>query len=142
MYRRESTWRGFANLPFVGDPVVREFRLGEPVEVHTHYKVSIDVPSMARRFIDPDKLTFVEITRLGADGSGTFKIVPDHYSKLLRSSGTVETIDAGDTCERRIAGEVDVSLGWAGMLFEQPVEEAIVGGLQRALEAQAEQLQL
>ena len=140
-YRTEEVWRSFTGLPFVGDPVVDHFDHGEPVQIHTSYLVDIDLPGLATQFIDADKMTFVEQTQLQSDGSGTFRIVPDHYAKLLHSQGSSRVVPVdGDRCERLIEGVVDVKLGWTGKLFEGPVEQAIVGGLSKALTAQADQL--
>ena len=139
----EATWRGFAGLPFVGDPVLHSFSAAELIEISMGYRVSIDLPPLADKFIDPDKLTFIELTTLQSDGSGSFKIVPDHYQKLLKASGRIEMVAYDDDfCERLIHGSVDVDLGWTGKLFEGPVEDAIVTGLKEALAAQAGQITL
>ncbi|MFT5268847.1 MAG: hypothetical protein ACI88C_002288 [Acidimicrobiales bacterium] len=142
-FRCEQTWRSFAGLPFVGDPVVQSFIGGEPTTIATAYRVSIGLPAPADKFIDADKMTFVEVTTLQADGSGTFDIVPDHYDKLLSAFGRIEMVpfDQG-CCERLIHGSVDVNLGWSGKFFEGPVEDAIVTGLTQALVAQANQIVL
>lgn len=142
-FRSEETWQSFAGLPFVGDPVVQSFSDGDPTVVTTAYRVSIDLPALASTFIDADKMTFVEVTSLHSDGSGTFDIVPDHYGKLLSASGRIEMVPFDDErCERLIQGSVDVSLGWSGKIFEGPVEDAIVTGLKQALAAQATQISL
>ncbi len=140
-YRREATWQAFAGLPFVGDPVLQSFTAADPTMISMAYKVAIDLPPLATSFIDADKMTFVEVTSLAADGSGTFDIRPDHYAKLLTASGRIEMVpfDSG-RCERLIHGSVDVDLGWTGKLFEGPVEDAIVTGLKQALAAQAQQV--
>lgn len=139
-YLDRATWDAFSGLPFVGDPKVASFDAGRPTTIATNYRVRIDLPALAATFIDADKLTFVEITVLHADGSGTFEIRPDHYDDLLASSGRIELLPAEDGCERRIDGHVEVDLGWSGKLFERPVEDAIVTGLSQALEAQALQV--
>lgn len=142
-FASESTWRSFAGLPFVGDPDVQSFSAGEPIEIEMAYRVSVDLPPLANKFIDAHKLTFVEVTALEADGSGSFTIVPDHYSKLVTASGRIEMVPYdGDWCERLIQGSVNVDLGWTGALLESTVEEAIVTGLKQALQAQAKQVPL
>lgn len=142
-YRDETTWQAFGGLPFVGDPIVDSFVAGDPTVVSTRYRVKVDLPAMATTFIDADKLTFVEVTTLLGDGSGTFEIVPDHYGDLLESSGRIELVSVGsDASERRVHGHVTVDLGWAGKLFEGPVEDVIVKGLTEALLAQAQQVRL
>ena len=140
-YRRKATWASFDSLPFVGTPVLEGFEDIEPVRVEASYRVSLELPSAARPFIDPARLTFVEISELAHDGEGRFHIVPHHYSDLIRSAGTtVVTPDGDGRCVRRVEGVVDVSLGWRGMLFEPQVEQAIIGGLEQALLAQAGQV--
>jgi hypothetical protein len=142
-FRSEETWQSFAGLPFVGDPVVHSFTPGEPTTITTAYRVSIKLPALAGNFIDANKMTFVEVTTLQADGSGTFDIVPDHYAKLLSASGRIEMVPFDqDRCQRLIQGSVDVNLGWSGKLFEGPVEDAIVTGFKQALVAQATQIVL
>ena len=142
-YAEEETWRSFADLPFVGDPVLVSFSPGNPIAIAMAYQVRVDLPPLAENFIDGDRLTFVERTELHSDGSGVFEIIPDHYAKLLRSSGSIELVEDGETaCERHISGSVDIRLGWAGKLFESPVEDAIVNGLSTALRAQAKQVPL
>ncbi len=142
-YRDEGTWQRFGGLPFVGDPVVDSFVSGDPTTIATSYRVTINLPSLAAAFIDAEKMTFVEVTRLHADGTGTFEIVPDHYSALLISAGRIEMVPFDDgRCERLVQGHVSLNLGWSGKLFEGPVEEAIVKGLKEALSAQAAQVLL
>ena len=140
-YRQEDTWQSFGGLPFVGDPAVTSFSENEPITIETAYQVFLELPPLAATFIDANKMTFVEVTRLHADGSGTFEIVPDHYAKLLQASGRIEMVPFdGGRCERLIHGSVHVNLGWSGKLFEGPVEDAIVTGLKHALQAQADQV--
>lgn len=143
-FRTQETWQAFADLPFVGTPSVETFSVDdELVKIDVAYQVDIDLPALAEKFIDPAKMTFVERTELAADGSGTFEIVPDHYKKLLAASGRIEMVPIDDSsCERLIQGSVDLSLGWSGMLFEGPVEEAIVTGFKQALKDQANQVDL
>lgn len=105
------------------------------------YRVTIDLPALAETFIEDDKMTFVERTEINSDGAGTFTIIPDHYKKMLKASGRFEMVPFDDDyCERLVHGSVDISLGWAGKLFETPVEEAVVKGLSEALAAQADQV--
>jgi len=140
-FNEQTTWQGFAGLPFVGDPTLVSFTPGAITEISMSYRVMIHLPALAEAFIDEDKMTFVENTRLQANGSGTFDIVPDHYENLLKASGRIEMVPFDDgRCERLIQGSVDLSLGWTGKLFEGPVEDAIVTGFKDALVAQAKQV--
>lgn len=140
-YLQKATWGTFSGLPFVGDPTLKSFDPGEFTVVKMAYQVSIELPPLAETFIDDDKMTFVEQTELAGDGTGTFTIIPDHYKSMLTASGRFEMVPFDeDYCERLVQGSVDIRLGWAGKLFESPVEEAIVKGLSQALAAQASQV--
>ena len=139
-FRDERVWRGLRDLPFVGDPSVRSFESAEVTSISVWYRVTIELPPLADRFIQPDKLSFVERSRLHLDGTGTFDIVPEHYPKLLKASGTTEIVSGEGGSERHVRGSVDVNLGWSGKLFEGPVEDAIANGLVEALNAQARQV--
>lgn len=142
-FAQQATWEAFQGLPFVGDPKLQSFDGSGPTVITMAYRVSIELPPLAETFIDNDKMTFVERTELAADGSGTFTIIPDHYKSMLKASGRFEMVPFdGEYCERLVQGSVDISLGWAGKLFESPVEEAIVKGLSQALAAQAGQVLL
>ena len=141
-FRTEAFYRSLRDLPFVGSPELVSFESnGADVLIDLRYRVAIDLPGPARAFIDPDKLTFVESSRLHPDGTGTFEIRPDHYGTLLSSSG--ETAVAGDSgaCQRTMAGSLDVDLGWKGKIFEHEAEKAIAGGLEQALLAQVAQVE-
>ena len=141
-FRTEALYRSFADLPFVGSPEVVSFDAdGNDVLVELRYRVAVDLPGPARAFIDPDKLTFVESSRIGPDGTAVFAIRPDHYDDLLQASGTT-TIDGSTRPGRRTtAGSLKVDLGWKGRLFEGEAERAIAGGLKRALQAQIPQIE-
>lgn len=142
-FRSEDVWQAFHDLPFVGTPQVQSFESDDAgaVRIETAYRVDIDLPPLADKFIDADKMTFVEVTTLQPDGSGSFEILPDHYKKLLKASGTITMVPLDDGhCERMIQGSVDLSLGWTGKLFEDPVEGVIVDGFKQALAAQALQV--
>lgn len=142
-YREQATWEGFADLPFLRDPVIESFVPGEPTVVAMRYLVSVELPAPATPFIDARKLTFVELTTLRDDGTGSFVIQPDHYSHLFESAGGIDivSLDKG-RCERVVHGHVDVTLGWTAKMLEAPVEDVIVNGLEKALAAQALQVPL
>lgn len=142
-YCKQETWERFGGLPFVGDPVIESFVTGDPTTIAMRYRISVDLPALASSFIDAKKLTFVEITTLHDDGTGSFEIQPDHYSHLFESAGGIDLASLDDgRCERVVHGHVDVTLGWTGKMLEAPVEDVIVNGLKKALAAQALQVPL
>lgn len=129
----------FAELKFGGRPEV--LKVTEKPDGETHmeirYLISADVPSAARMFVDPDKLTFIEYSEFDAAGNGTFDLVPDHYSHLLSASGSISIVDnPGGGSTRTLNGELDVDLGIAGFMFESQAERGIAAGVTQVIEGQ------
>jgi len=94
-----------------------------------------DLSGAVRAVVDPQRLTWVEDSTADSDTHlTTFKIVPDHYAKLLRAQGTFHLRGAPIGCTRLAEGDVDVSVPLLG----RKVEAAIVSGLREhaVLEAQ------
>ena len=91
------------------------------------YAFAGDVSPAVRRVVDPARLTWIEESTLDRRTHRTeWRIVPDHYTALLRCSGTFQLEAEGPTSTRREAqGEVRVSFPLVG----GKVEKAIVSGL-------------
>jgi len=134
-YADPKLYAHLAGLAFGGNPKVLAHKIDNgTTNVEIRYRIEADVPSAARMFVDPDKLTFIEYTTIEADGSGSFDIVPDHYSDMLQAFGTI-TVD-GASQIRSLAGELNIDLGIAGILFQDQAERQIGQGLAHVLEAQ------
>jgi len=124
-------------LAFGGNPNVLEHRIeNDTTTMAIRYRIDADVPSAARMFVDPDKLTFIEYSTVTADGGGSFDIVPDYYSDMLAAFGTIAVDDGART--RSLTGELNIDLGIAGMLFQDQAERQIGQGIAQVLEAQVE----
>lgn len=88
------------------------------------------LPSVVTAVVDPDRLTWVE--EVDADlaaGRADHRIVPDHYTDLLRASFTTVLRPegtAGDATRRLVQGTVRVRV----LLGAGRVERAIVSGLE------------
>jgi len=137
-YADPGLYGAMVDLPFVGTPTTLRHGLdGAITEVSVRYAVQVELPSAARVFVDPSRLTFVEHVRLAADGNGTFHVEPDHYERLLRFAGTYR-VGAGvhGGTRRSVAGDLRVDLGWKGRLVEADVTRVIANGLRDALHAQ------
>lgn len=147
-YRSKDLYASLRDLPFVGSPAVTDYRQGvdstdgsaDAVVVAVQWEVLLELPAVALAFVDPGKLGFVEESELGPTGTGTFRIIPDHYPKLLRGSGETAITQAGSNTLRTTSGTLKVDLGWKGKLFEGQVEQAIADGLAKALKAQVPQV--
>jgi len=104
------------------------------VTVRIRYHFTADLPDAASRFVDAEKMTWIEQTVTDvAARSATTELLPDHYAGLLQASGTItyshDPTAPGGTV-RTVRGTVDVGVP----LFGGKVERAIVEGLQEHLD--------
>lgn len=117
-----------AEQPELGRPqLVHRVEAGDLVHQWVQYRFTGNLNSAVRRVVDPNRLTWVEESTLDrTDHRTTWRIVPDHYKNLLRSSGTfvLESVAPGRT--RRIT-EADLKV--TVPLVGGKVEGAIVSGL-------------
>lgn len=123
-------------LPKLGRPELLEQREeGGRLHQRVRYEFAGDLPSAARRFIDPSRLTWVEESTLDrTTHQAPFTIRPDHYGSLLRCSGTFSLTAAGEAaCVRGAEGELSVGIPLVG----GKAERAIVSGLREHAELEA-----
>lgn len=108
-------------------------RSGDTVVISLRHRLTAELPSMVTRFVDPDKLTWVEVTTLDtAARRSTSDLLPDEYPDLLRASASA-TFDAdGAGTVRVVRGLVEVPVP----IFGSKVEGAIVEGLEAYLHAE------
>jgi hypothetical protein len=103
---------------------------GDRVQLRVRSRFAADLPSAARRVLDPSKLTWVEeSTHDLASMAVTFRLVPDHYTDRLRAGGSYRFEASGSGSVRRSEGEVVVRYPIVG----GKVERAIVSGLEEHL---------
>ncbi len=117
-----------ATLPKLGRPtLVHRVEAGDLVHQWVKYAFTGQVNGAVRRVVDPARLTWVEESTLDRRTHlTTWRIVPDHYRNLLRSSGTFKLVEvAPGRTQRRADGEVKVTVPLVG----GKVESAIVSGL-------------
>lgn len=129
--------------PHIGPPEVLDHTVdGRLVLLDIRYRFTADLPSAARRFVEPDRLTWVEHLRIDLDAlTTTSKMEPDHYASLMAASARSEYLSdpAGrgsdePGCLRRIVGRLSVKVPLVG----SRVERAIVEGLQEHLDIEQE----
>lgn len=110
--------------------LVSHDRDGDEVRLWLRHRFTGELPSAASRFVDVDKLTWVEQTTIDlAAASSRSVLVPDHYAKLLDASAAAAFEPAGPGTVRRVTGEVRVPVPLVG----GKVEGAIVDGLREHL---------
>lgn len=113
---------------------------GDKIEMRIRYKFAGDLSGAVTAVIDPDKLTWVELSVHDLERHHvTFELAPDHYADRLAASGSytylVDPEDDGATL-LRAKGQVKVR----ALLVASAVERAIISGLEEHLAAQASAL--
>ena len=104
------------------------------LRIQLRYQYQGDLPPGASRFISPDKLTWVQDSRIDPEaGTERIKIVPDHYPDRLEALISADYLESGGGTDRHIHGELHVHVPLVG----GRVEHAIVDGLRDHLDAQA-----
>lgn len=123
-------WDLLATVPDLGSPTLLRLDEEPPlVRLEARYRYAGPLPSGAGRFIDAERLTWVQkLVHDQSTRTGPWKVVPDHYGGLLSASGThTLSAAAGGGSTRTMAGFLRIRLP----LVAGRVEQAIVEGLQQ-----------
>jgi hypothetical protein len=131
-YADPALYAAFVDLPRAGAPEVLGAREldGGIVELRVRWRFAAPLSSAARRVIDPDRLTWVEVTRHDvAARRATFEMVPDHYRDRFACTGGYRFEPDGDGARRVIDGDLRIK----APLVAGAVERAIVSGLEDQL---------
>ena len=122
-----------AELPDIGRPEVRSHRVvGDTTHLELEFQFGGSLPSVARRVIDPSKLSWIEETSIDASRwTAVFTMTPTHYSSFFRCTGTWQLVERPGETTRVIEGDLKVNspLPFVG----GQVEKAIVSGLRERL---------
>jgi hypothetical protein len=138
LYADAAFYDRLQGLPKIGRPVVLDrIEATDQVTLRVQYRFTGDLPSAARAFIEPDKLTWVEETVYDlARATSRSRLIADHYADRFTASATSAfTRDPSDpsSSRRRVEGDVKVRVPLVG----GKVEAAIVSGLQDHLDDEA-----
>lgn len=127
LYTDESFWRSVEGFGRTSAPEVLEvIRHGDSARTRLRWRLAVDLPREAARFIDPDNVAWVEDTRwdlVARTASVAFE--PVQASALLRASATVTVTDDDDDAVRRITGELKVRIPLLGHRVENAISEGI-----------------
>ena len=122
-----------AELPGIGRPEIRSHRaVRGTTHLELEYRFGGSLPSVARRVIDPSKLSWIEETSIDASRwTAVFTMTPTHYSSFFRCKGTWHLVERPGETTRVIEGELKVNspVPFVG----GQVEKAIVSGLRERL---------
>ena len=128
-----------SSMPDLGDPrLIDRVEEGDLVRVRVQFAYTGTVSPAVRRFVHPDKLTWVtEMTVDPGAGTVAFEVHPDHYPDRLTGSGVHQLRPEGEGTRRVAHGELRVHFP----LVHARAERAIVGGFRRHFDAEAELLE-
>jgi hypothetical protein len=123
-----------AELPKLGSAeVVANDRGGDIVKLQVRYLFQAELSSAVTKFVDPDKLTWIEDSTCDLAAHHTSCVIrPDNYQNLLEGSYEATIAPSGSGCLRTVTGMIKVRVPLLG----GKVEKAIVGGLAENAEAQ------
>lgn len=136
VYLDESFWAGLGDLATTTAPTVLDLsRRGDRAVVRLHWVLNVDLPRQAARFIDPDRVAWVEETDWDLRArQAQVRFLPDQAAGLLRASASARLLHEGTETVRRIEGELTVRIPLLG----SKVEPAIVDGVGEHLEQEAD----
>lgn len=136
VYLDADFWSSMEGLTTTSPPTVLGIeRRGDTALVRLRYRLSVELPSQAARFIDPDDVAWVEETtwRL-TERRASVRFLPEQAAGLLRASADVTLAAAGAETTREIRGDLKVRIPLVG----GRVEHAIVDGIGTTLEEEAD----
>jgi hypothetical protein len=105
---------------------------GDEAETRSRFKLIAELPPLVTKFVDPDKITWVQIAQFEfAGGSEQIRIVPDSYGDMLRFDAGTNLIATPDGCVRRIAGDFGLRVRGLPSFMTNRVEQILVDGLKQ-----------
>lgn len=123
-----------AELPKLGSAeLVSNEHDGDTVKLQVRYLFQADLSPKVTKFVDPEKLTWVEDSTIDLSSHETSCVIrPDNYANLLEGSYSATIAATATGSERTVTGKIKVRIPLLG----SKVEKAIVGGLEENGEAQ------
>ena len=123
-----------AELPKLGSAdVVSNERDGSSVALQVRYLFQADLSPKVTKFVDPDKLTWVEDSTIDLSTHETTCVIrPDNYANMLEGRYSAVIAADGSGAVRTVTGVIKVHIPLLG----GKVEKAIVGGLEENADAQ------
>ncbi|HTO00114.1 MAG TPA: DUF2505 domain-containing protein, partial [Microthrixaceae bacterium] len=149
VYVDRTFWDGLTGLSATSAPEVLAVETrGSVAVVRLHYRLSVELPSEAARFIDTSNVSWVQETTWNLDDrSAKVTFQPDQAARLIQASATTRLLpldqsssaqgSSVDGSVRMIDGEIKVRIPLLG----SRVERAIIGGIGEHLVEEAAEIQ-
>jgi hypothetical protein len=111
---------------------------GDEVHLRFRYAFSGDLPSAARRVLDPARMPWIhEETIFRTEHRSEFEMIPEYYSGKMTCSGGYRLEEIEEQTNQRLEGDLVIRYPLVGRL----VEMAIVSGLRQNLAHEARLLE-
>jgi len=136
VYIDADFWTSLSGLTKTSAPDVLEVeRTGDTALVRLRYVLSVELPSQASRFIDPDDVAWVEETTWQlTTRTAAVRFLPEQAAGLMKASATADLLTDGADTTREVKGDLRVRIPLVG----GKVEHAIVDGIGSHLEEEAD----
>jgi hypothetical protein len=136
LYTDEEFWSSVSGFSRTTPPEVIEVRRdADTAFTALRWRLNVDLPPQATRFIDPDDVAWVENTSWDLRrATAGVQFVPAQGASLMTASANVAVVADGDEAVRRVTGELRVRIPLLG----GRVERAVIDGVEEHLDEEAE----
>ncbi|MGI9577704.1 MAG: DUF2505 domain-containing protein [Microthrixaceae bacterium] len=127
LYCDEAFWSTVSGFTKTSPPEVLEItRNGDSAFTRLRWKLVVDLPSQASRFIDPDNVAWVEETTWNLPAAtATVGFVPSQGAALLKAKAEIAVVADGSEAVRRVTGELNVRIPLLGGKVEHAIADGI-----------------
>ena len=134
-----SFYETLGEMPNIKAPELLEMEdQGDRVHLRFRYSFSGDLPSAARRVLDPARMTWIhQETIFRSEHRSEFEMIPEYYTGKMICSGGYRLEEVGEDTNQRMEGDLVIRYPLVGRL----VEIAIVSGLRQNLAHEARLLE-
>jgi hypothetical protein len=142
VYIDADFWTSLSGLTKTSVPDVLEVtRTGDTALVRLRYVLSVELPSQASRFIDPDDVAWIEETTWQLkDRTASVRFLPEQAAGLLKASATADLLVDGTDTTREVKGDLRVRIPLVGGKVEHAIVDGIGGHLEEEADAVADRL--
>jgi hypothetical protein len=109
--------------------------------VRLRYVLSVELPSQASRFIDPDDVAWVEETTWQLkERTAAVRFLPEQAAGLMKASASADLTTEGADTLRQVTGDLRVRIPLVGGKVEHAIVDGIGGHLEEEADAVADRL--
>lgn len=123
----QDFWEGLSGLTTTSAPEVLGVDIrGSTTVIRLHYRLAVDLPTEAARFIDTSNVSWIQETVWNLDDrSAKVAFLPDQAGRLIGASATTRLLQSEGGSVRKISGEVKVRIPLLGSRVERAIVEGV-----------------